>query len=352
MVNDAHAAGIPLQITSAYRSPEVQARLYENALKKYGSPQAARKWVAPPGRSQHNHGTAVDFAVNGSLLRDANDPAAQWIKSNAAQYGLDVPMSWEPWQVEMAGARGQPKMAAGGTKKPMQQQTKAAPSQPQPEQPKGSRFWNELGFLKDPDKRAKLAIALEGMTLNPNQALIDMNRAEIEGRAAKGRTNRTAEWLRANGSDDLAGAIEAGVLDGQQAIGLHYQRQQPQGADPTSGMRNYEFLLAQGVDPAEAMERSFGAGGTNVQVTTGNQGPQVGTIPQGYQMAQDPETGAYRMEPIPGGPEDTTQTDANRAENQAAGATNVLGVVEDLRKDIMSWGWWKTCARILRNAPA
>jgi len=106
MVQDAHAAGIPLQITSAYRSPEVQARLYENAIAKYGSPEAARKWVAPPGRSQHNHGTAVDFAVNGSLLRDANSPEAQWIAANAARYGLDVPMDWEPWQVELAGARG------------------------------------------------------------------------------------------------------------------------------------------------------------------------------------------------------------------------------------------------------
>jgi len=105
MTQAAHAAGVPLQITSAYRSPEVQARLYAAALEKYGSPEKARKWVAPPGRSQHNHGTAVDFAVDGALLRDANHPAAQWIAANAAKYGLDVPMSWEPWQVELAGAR-------------------------------------------------------------------------------------------------------------------------------------------------------------------------------------------------------------------------------------------------------
>lgn len=106
MVQDAHAAGIPLQITSAYRSPEVQAQLYQNALAKYGSPEAARKWVAPPGRSQHNKGTAVDFAINGSLIRDANSPAAQWIRANAARYGLAVPMDWEPWQVEPMGSRG------------------------------------------------------------------------------------------------------------------------------------------------------------------------------------------------------------------------------------------------------
>lgn len=96
-----------LKITSAYRSPEVQARLYQQALAKYGSPQAARKWVAPPGRSKHNAGLAVDFAnAQGSLLRDAKSREAQWIAQNAARFGLSVPMSWEPWQVELAGARG------------------------------------------------------------------------------------------------------------------------------------------------------------------------------------------------------------------------------------------------------
>lgn len=105
MVRAAEADGINLRITSAYRSPEVQARLWENALAKYGSPAAARKWVAPPGKSQHNRGLAVDFAGPGGLLRDASSPEAQWIAANAARFGLDVPMDWEPWQVEFAGGR-------------------------------------------------------------------------------------------------------------------------------------------------------------------------------------------------------------------------------------------------------
>lgn len=108
-----------LTITSAYRSPELQAQLYEAAIKKYGSPEAARKWVAPPGKSRHNFGMAVDFAdPNGGLLRDANSPQAQWIAQNAARFGLAVPMSWEPWQVELAGDRagtaGAPAPQMGG----------------------------------------------------------------------------------------------------------------------------------------------------------------------------------------------------------------------------------------------
>lgn len=95
-----------LRITSAYRSPELQATLYENALKKYGSEAEARRWVAPPGKSRHNFGTAVDFAAaEGGLLRDPDSREAQWLKKNAPRFGLSVPMSWEPWQVELDGAR-------------------------------------------------------------------------------------------------------------------------------------------------------------------------------------------------------------------------------------------------------
>ncbi|MCL6286014.1 D-alanyl-D-alanine carboxypeptidase family protein [Ruegeria sp. 2012CJ41-6] len=116
---DAELGQGALKITSAYRSPELQGRLYEAALKKYGSPEAARKWVAPPGRSQHNHGTAIDFAgADGGLLRDANSREAQWIARNASRFGLDVPMNWEPWQVELAGARGGQPQQAGPSMSP------------------------------------------------------------------------------------------------------------------------------------------------------------------------------------------------------------------------------------------
>jgi hypothetical protein len=118
MLQDAQRQGVNLRITSAYRSPEVQARLWENALAKYGSAEAARKWVAPPGKSQHNMGTAVDFAGPGGLLRDANSPEAQWLRANAGRFGLDIPMDWEPWQVELAGARGGQMASYGGPNEP------------------------------------------------------------------------------------------------------------------------------------------------------------------------------------------------------------------------------------------
>ena len=88
-----------LRMLSGYRSPERQQQLWDEALAKYGSPEAARKWVAPPGNSKHNHGQAVD-------LRYLDDTAREWVHANLSQYGLHAPLAHEPWHVEPIGSRG------------------------------------------------------------------------------------------------------------------------------------------------------------------------------------------------------------------------------------------------------
>lgn len=99
-----------LGIFSGYRSPERQAQLWEAAKIKYGSEDAARKWVAPPGRSKHNEGDAADLSFDGagttSKLTPAGKAAQEWAHANAAKYGLSFPLANEPWHVEAAGARG------------------------------------------------------------------------------------------------------------------------------------------------------------------------------------------------------------------------------------------------------
>jgi hypothetical protein len=88
-----------IQILSAYRSPEIQAQLYQSALQRYGSEAEAQRWVAPPGNSRHNSGLAVDFSWG--------NPAAQaWVHENAANHGLHFPMSWENWHIEPIGPDG------------------------------------------------------------------------------------------------------------------------------------------------------------------------------------------------------------------------------------------------------
>ena len=95
----AEQAGNPINIKSGYRTEERQAQLYKAAVQKYGSEEAARKWVAPPGQSNHNKGLAAD-------LDFSSEQAKQWAHSNANKFGLNFRMAHENWHVEPAGSFG------------------------------------------------------------------------------------------------------------------------------------------------------------------------------------------------------------------------------------------------------
>lgn len=143
-----------LQVYSAYRSPEVQAGLWENALAKYGSEQAARKWVAPPGRSRHNMGMAAD-------LRFGNDAAREWVHQNAGQYGLHFPMDWEPWHIEIVGSRdGQPVYAAVPGPAPdgrqMQQGQPEAPQNALAQFMPQTAMQDPAAFMRAPNRLAEM----------------------------------------------------------------------------------------------------------------------------------------------------------------------------------------------------
>lgn len=108
-----NASGGRVTINSGYRSIEEQTRLWNAAVAKYG-PQAARRWVAPPGHSNHNHGIAAD--LGGDL---------DWAHANASRFGLYWPMEWEPWHIELSGSRGGPaSMERGMTTPPPSMQPK------------------------------------------------------------------------------------------------------------------------------------------------------------------------------------------------------------------------------------
>ncbi|WP_319519820.1 M15 family metallopeptidase, partial [uncultured Martelella sp.] len=95
-----------LGMYSGYRSEDHQARLWQDALVKYGSAEAARKWVAPPGKSQHNHGKAMDVAYNGQSLSKAPQNVVSWLHENAPAYGLKFPLGNENWHIEDDSTRG------------------------------------------------------------------------------------------------------------------------------------------------------------------------------------------------------------------------------------------------------
>jgi hypothetical protein len=92
------ASGGVIGIKSGYRSVERQAQLFAAAVKKYGSPEKARRYVAPPGKSNHNRGVAADL--------EFKTPEARALAHKLApQFGLVFPMDYEPWHIEPVGAR-------------------------------------------------------------------------------------------------------------------------------------------------------------------------------------------------------------------------------------------------------
>lgn len=92
-----NASGGKVWLVSGFRSTAHQYELWVQALQKYGSPEKADNWVAPPGSSFHERGWAVD--LGGDL-----DLAVRLIQE--MQLPLWRPMSWEPWHFELLGSRG------------------------------------------------------------------------------------------------------------------------------------------------------------------------------------------------------------------------------------------------------
>jgi zinc D-Ala-D-Ala carboxypeptidase len=92
-------AGIALEITSGWRSKGFQQRLFDDALRTYGSNERAAEFVASPDVSKHVLGEAVDV---GPVAAD------NFLMRNGAQFGLCQIYANEIWHFErVADARGQ-----------------------------------------------------------------------------------------------------------------------------------------------------------------------------------------------------------------------------------------------------
>ncbi len=102
-----------LGVYSAYRDEGHQNELWQAALKKYGSAEEARKWVAPPGNSEHNKGDAADLGYGGQSLKDAPPEVVNWLHQNAAAFGLKFPLANENWHIEDSSTR-QGRSVVGG----------------------------------------------------------------------------------------------------------------------------------------------------------------------------------------------------------------------------------------------
>lgn len=93
----AAAEGVPLTLTSGWRSPEEQQRLVDEAVAEHGSLEAAQRWVLPPETSAHVAGLAIDVGpLEGAL----------WLAERSGEYGLCRTYDNEWWHFEPMPADG------------------------------------------------------------------------------------------------------------------------------------------------------------------------------------------------------------------------------------------------------
>jgi hypothetical protein len=89
----AEAAGVPIMVTSGWRSKGFQQRLFDDAVKSYGSIDKAAEFVATPEVSKHVMGQAIDIGPA---------EADQWLIANGRQFGLCQIYANEIWHFELA----------------------------------------------------------------------------------------------------------------------------------------------------------------------------------------------------------------------------------------------------------
>ena len=109
---------VRLVISSAYRSEEQQAKIFQEYVHTHGL-TTAKQYVANPGESEHATGLAVDI----NTYSDACDTdetvcaitaqTADWLEKNSATYGFilrypdgkeaQTGVSYEPWHIRYVG---------------------------------------------------------------------------------------------------------------------------------------------------------------------------------------------------------------------------------------------------------
>ena len=91
----AAADGVTLRVTSGYRSAGHQQELFDAAVAKYGSPEAARHWVLPPDGER---------ARAGPRGRRRPGGRGAWLQEHGVRFGLCRRYDNEPWHFERLAA--------------------------------------------------------------------------------------------------------------------------------------------------------------------------------------------------------------------------------------------------------
>ena len=114
MIEAAAEDGVTLTVVSAYRSYDSQARIFSRYVRDYGE-EAANRFSARPGQSEHQLGTTLDFGdtPHDWSARFADTPAGKWLRENAHYFGfaMSYPRDseeitgyiFEPWHYRYIG---------------------------------------------------------------------------------------------------------------------------------------------------------------------------------------------------------------------------------------------------------
>ena len=116
LMTQARADGVAIIPISGFRTIAYQESLFQKAAAKYGSEDAAVRWVACPGNSEHHTGLAVDLGDGNEPACDVEPPfeetrASHWLQANAARFGFELSyprnnprgVHYEPWHWRFVG---------------------------------------------------------------------------------------------------------------------------------------------------------------------------------------------------------------------------------------------------------
>ena len=170
------------------------------------------------------------------------------------------------------------------------------------------------------DTRQRLAIALEGMTQNPNQALIGQIQTDMQSRKAEGERNRTLEWLSTLNTPEAKRALQyvqaTGDVAGAAKIALTPAAGPERGVvvglnivDPVTGKVIYEGPASTSSDPAAfvALDLQARAAGFKPQSEGGDGSYEEFMATRGSGLAAEARAvGAARGEATAGAPTDVT----------------------------------------------
>ncbi|NLY71749.1 MAG: M15 family metallopeptidase [Clostridiales bacterium] len=118
LVEAAREEGYEIVMTTAYRSYGFQKILWDNYVAREGE-EAANRFSARPGQSEHQTGLAVDISapsVNYALTEDfANTDEGKWVAENAHKFGFIIRFPkekehitgylYEPWHLRYVGEK-------------------------------------------------------------------------------------------------------------------------------------------------------------------------------------------------------------------------------------------------------